>query len=167
MMARLFAKVCSHFNYTGQNSLISSNDRLIGCGWKRPLQTLRAITLLVGVSIVHINSADAATVLGRITFVGTEHELVQDGNHSATFRIRMSDSTCTGDNQKKERWIKVLSGRMDGKYQHNMANFMNAYNTAMSAFGSGKDVQVDQVPSCTTEGTQTIELWRATIGIYK
>jgi len=29
---------------------------------------------------------------------------------------------------RKDRWIHVRSGRMDGKFQHNSANFRNAYN---------------------------------------
>lgn len=107
----------------------------------------------------------AATVYGKVTFVGTYSEFVENNNYHSQFRFRVSQSTCGNDTAPKERWIHVKSGRMDGKFIHNMANFRNAYSTVLSAFLAGKGVQVDAVPSCDASKVQTINLWNAWIGM--
>ena len=123
------------------------------------------ITMIIVSFLVAPNFATVRTVMGRITFVGTIGEKYSDGVHQATFRIRLSESTCAGDDEKKERWIHVDSGRMSGELTHNLANFRNAYSTVLTALVAKKYVQIDGVPSCNADSLQTIDLWSSQIGV--
>ena len=130
------------------------------------MKTKQLLILCIGIVLMYASTADAVTVAGPVTFVGTQYEVVHNGNYSARFWFRVIDSTCTGDNQPKERMISVVSGRMDDKFRHNMANFRNAYSTILSALITKMHVQIDGVPSCSNQQTQTIELWKARIGMH-
>jgi hypothetical protein len=126
-----------------------------------------SIAMVFALLCLTATSSLASSVFGKVTFVGTigEDATATNGYH-AQFRFRVSNSTCDSDNVGKDRWIHVRSGRMDGIFAHNSANFRNAYNTVMTAFLSGKNIQVDGVPSCDSSKTQTINLWSSSIGIY-
>ena len=123
------------------------------------------ILLALGMSLIAAGSAPAATLHGRVTFVGTlgEHHNGSDG-YQAQFRFRLADSTCTNQSQPMERWIEVKSGRMEGDFAHNDANTRNAFSVLLAAFLSGKMVQIDGVPNC--NASNTIHLWSSNIGIF-
>ncbi|MDH5178105.1 MAG: hypothetical protein OEZ39_16490 [Gammaproteobacteria bacterium] len=109
----------------------------------------------------------AETIFGKVAFVGTTSEYMEKaGVYHATFRFKVSQSICGNDKTPKDRWIVVRSGRMDGVFIHNMANFRNAYNTVITLLLSGKNLQLDNVPSCDASKTQTVNLWGAWIGIF-
>lgn len=126
---------------------------------------LRGIFVLTMIAGLFVGSeAQAASAYGKVTFVGTLSQLVSNGYH-ARFRVRLSNSTCTGDNVPKTRWLHFNSGRMDGAFAHNLGNTRNAYNTLMTAFLAKRNVQIDGVPSCSA-GTKTLSLWGANVGMY-
>lgn len=111
-------------------------------------------------------AVDAETIHGTVTFVGTIGEFRDpNGSLHARFRLRLSESTCAAG-PKKDRWIHVRSGPMDGSFQHNSANFRNAYNTAMSGLLARTvvNMQLDGVPNC--DESHEINLWQAQIGLY-
>jgi hypothetical protein len=111
---------------------------------------LLAVATIVSVLTVGVSSA--ATTVGKVTFVGTLGE-ESSGTSSAHMRVRVhgtcaaqppSDKDAPGD-----RWIEIQSARTDG----NGVNMRNAYSTLLSALLSGKNVQIDGLPDCsTTEG---------------
>lgn len=112
--------------------------------------------------------ASAEGVLGTVTFVGTTGEFREpSGVHHAQFRFRVSESVCGSDQTPKDRWILVRSGRMDGSFQHNSANFRNAYNTVMSGLLARTvlGIQFD-VPDCDATKGQVVNLPNAAIGLY-
>jgi hypothetical protein len=110
-------------------------------------------------------TASAETVFGKITFVGTTGvEELNPGGH-ARFRMRVSQSTCGADATPKDRWIGVRSGRMDGEFVHNAANFKNTYSTLLVALLTNNNVQIDGVPSCDAPA-QDIDLKDLWIGIF-
>lgn len=131
---------------------------------------MRKLTLCIVISVsvnlfLLVGGARAEAIFGKVNFVGTYSEYVEGAVYHSQFRFRVTQSTCGNDKTPKDRWIHVRSGRMDGKFIHNMANFRNAYNTVISAFLAGKGVQVDGVPSCDASKVQTINLWKAPIGL--
>lgn len=110
--------------------------------------------------------ASAATVQGKVTFVGTMSEVSANGVLQMRFRFRVANSTCTGvSGTAPTRWIIVHSGLMSEPLSHNQANTRSAYSTLLAAFLAGKSVQIDGVPSCSTSDQQ-INLWTSNIGIY-
>lgn len=127
------------------------------------------ISTILMLSFTAVGEA-AVSVYGRVTFIGTTGQTfdTNDSTYHANFRFRVSESTCTGDQTSKERWIIVKSGRMDAPFQHNSANFKNAYNTVMSGFlaRTVTHIQVDNVPSCDAGAAQFINLWESQIGLY-
>ena len=111
--------------------------------------------------------AGAATATGQVTFVGTMSEVNANGGLQMRFRFRLTNSTCTGTTgTAPTRWVIVHSGVMAEPLSHNMANTRAAYNTLMTAFLTGKAVQVDGVPSCNATQDQQINLWQSAIGIF-
>lgn len=111
--------------------------------------------------------ASAATVSGKITFVGTMGEVAANGGLQMRFRFRVTNSTCTGvSGTAPTRWIIVHSGIMAEPLSHNMANARSTYNTLVAAFLSGKSVQVDGVSSCNAAQDQQINLWTSFIGMF-
>jgi hypothetical protein len=70
--------------------------------------------------------------------------------------------------ERTDRWFHVTSGKMDGAFEHNQANFRNAYNTLLSALlaRTVTSVQIDGVPGCDETQVQTFALDRAQIGLY-
>lgn len=127
------------------------------------------LVIVLGLGFIASKNALAASVSGKVNFVGTvkEYTASNEGLH-AQLRIRVSDSTCkSGSNQTgqpTERWITIKSGRMDGQFAHNSANFRNAFSLLMAAFLSGKSVQIDGVPNC--NAGNTISLWSSQVGMY-
>jgi hypothetical protein len=113
------------------------------------------------------DAVGAETIHGTVTFVGTIGEFREpSGFLHAQFRLRLSESTCGSDQTRKDRWIHVKSGRMDGSLQHNSANFRNAYNTAMSGLLARTvlNMQLDGAPTC--NDFNEINLWNANVGLY-
>jgi hypothetical protein len=111
--------------------------------------------------------ASAATARGRVTFVGTMGEIYVNGGLQMRFRVRLTNSTCTGvTGTAPTRWIIVHSGVMSEPLSHNMANTRSAYNTLIAAFLSGKNAEIDGVPSCNAAVDQQINLWTSAIGIF-
>lgn len=125
------------------------------------------ISTILLLSLTVVGKVAAVSVYGRVTFVGTIGEQEDNGHYHARFRFKVSESTCTGDNTPKDRWIVVRSGWMDAPFQHNSANFRNAYNTVLSGLLARTvvHIQVDGVPSCDTSTSQFISLWNSQIGI--
>jgi hypothetical protein len=124
------------------------------------------ILLLMIVAAIYPLNSSAESVYGTVSFVGTTGEYVEGGAYQATFRFRLSNSSCAQDQTKAERWVVVHSGRMDGPYIHNSVNFRNAYTTVMTAFLTGKELQVDGVQNCDSSKTQIVNLWSAQIGVH-
>jgi hypothetical protein len=105
---------------------------------------------------------------GTVNFLGTTGEFREaNGVHHARFRFRVIESVCGSDQTPKERWVLVKSGRMDGDFQHNSANFRNAYNTVMSALLARTvlSIQLD-VPDCDATRTQEVNLPSGAIGLF-
>lgn len=128
------------------------------------LQSLAAVLVLV---LGLAGNANAETVIGKVTFVGTIGEYTAENEgYQAQFRFRVGESTCGNDKQPRERWIVARSGRMEGAFAHNFANTRNAYSTVMAAFLASKGIQIDGVPSCDASKTQTIPLWKSNIGMW-
>ena len=121
-------------------------------------------SLILGACIcfMHIGVVHAAGLVGDVTFVGTQPEHISGDNYNARFRVRLTNSTCNGAD-KKERWLHIISGAMNGKFQHNLANTRNAYSTLMSALITKKKVQIDGAVTC--KDSQNVGLWRIGIGI--
>jgi hypothetical protein len=108
----------------------------------------------------------AATVAGKVTFLGTVTESAVNGVYAPQFRIRVSGSSCDGGNVQ-DRWIVVNGGRSDGVYSHNDTNTRNAYSTLVAAFLSGKTTQIDSGNIvCNSTATQFINLYSSQIGVY-
>ena len=122
------------------------------------------LVVVLGLGFFASKDALAASVFGKVAFVGTigEYTAPNEGLH-AQLRVRISESTCTGDNNPTERWIHIRSGRMDGQFAHNSANFRNAFSLLMAAFLAGKTVQIDGVPNC--NASNTINLWSSQVGM--
>ncbi len=127
------------------------------------MKYLLKLFFVIVLSAAGSNSAIAVKANGEINYVGVVSELYSGGYH-ARFRFRMKDSICNGVTIPS-RWVTVKSGRMDGQYVHNQAAFRAAYNTLMTAFLSGKSIQVDNLPSCSSSD-QTLNLWQSQIGMY-
>lgn len=107
-------------------------------------------------------------LIGTVNFLGTTGEFREaNGVRHARFRFRVIESVCGSDQAPKERWVLVKSGRMDGDFQHNSANFRNAYNTVMSALLARTvfSIQVD-VPDCDATRAQEVNLPSAAIGLF-
>lgn len=114
-----------------------------------------------------VGVASAETAIGKVTFVGTMSEVYSSGGLQMRFRFRLTNSTCSAtEGTAPTRWIHVKSGIMAEPLAHNMANARSAYNTLLAAFLSGKNVQVDGVPSCNASVSQTIDLWTSAIGVF-
>lgn len=124
-------------------------------------QTLTALALIL--TFAASSAAQAATLRGDISYVGTMPELNSNGFHTR-FRFRLENSTCSTDSTARTRWVLVNGGVQSTTYQHNATNVRNAYNTLMAAFLSGRKVEIHGA-SCTT-ADQTINLWNTYIGIY-
>lgn len=133
----------------------------------RKMAKLSALVVF-GVTLIVGTDAMAARINGKVTYVGTmgEYHTSSEG-YQATFRFRVSESTCGTDTAPKDRWIHVRSGRMDGVYAHNSANLKNAFTTVMTAMLSGKIIEVDGAPDCNATQVQTINLWNSQIGLFK
>ena len=123
---------------------------------------LAVITAVIGVSN---GVAHAATTSGKVTFVGTVTEEAAAGGFSARMRIRVN-GTCDTDLVAKDRWLVIRSGRTDGLLSHNGINMRNAYSTLMAAMLSGKSVQIDLIPNCSTTNVIFVDLWAAQIGMF-
>lgn len=133
-------------------------------------KTARNILTLVGFcsAMFFSNAALAERINGKVSYIGTQNEYhTSTSGYHAVFRFRVSESVCGNDKTPKDRWVKIRSGRMDGAYAHNSANFKNAYSTVMASLLSGKTIEVDGAPNCNAGDTQTINLWGAAIGLYK
>jgi hypothetical protein len=108
----------------------------------------------------------AASVSGKVTFVGTLSESGSGGVFTPNFGVRVSGSSCDGGNVR-DRWIHVNAGRMDGAFVHNTVNTRNAYSTLIAAYLSGKNVQIDATTiTCSSTATQFINLWASSIAIF-
>ena len=129
---------------------------------------MRRILLATSLSIVLFAPTDAlaARLNGRVTFIGTRAEDVQiplQVRH-ARLQVRLSDSTCNGAGAPIDRVITIRSGRMDGAWAHNSANFRNAFDILMTSFLSNRIVEIVGVPNCNVNNT--INLWDSWIGIF-
>ena len=120
------------------------------------------------VSVLSAGVASAASLVGKVTFVGTIDEDNSGGAYSARLRVRLN-STCMGDidTSPKDRWVIIRSGRMDGVFAHNGVNMRNAYSTLLSALLSGNSVQIDGLPNCNTTSTISLDLWVGTVGVIR
>lgn len=112
-------------------------------------------------------SAGASVVKGKADFVGTTNEISGPNGYQARFRFHLIESTCDNDQQPKGRWIVVRSGRMDGQYAHNLANMRNAFNVVMTAFLSDLLLEIHGAPNCNASVVQEVDLWGASIGVFK
>jgi hypothetical protein len=133
---------------------------------------LFVITFLTVASLLIVR-ADAATIDGKATFVGTMEEVPDGDGFHAVFHVRVH-GTCkpivpvNWETKKTDYWLEVKSGRMDGKTPHNGPNLINAYSTLLTAFTSNKNVEIIGVNHCQVDGQALSEsLWRLRIGIHK
>jgi hypothetical protein len=127
--------------------------------------SLLAFTTIVSVLTPGVS---AATIHGKVTFIGTMPEDSSDGNYNARVRVRVN-GTCELDSPStdpaRDYWVEIKSGRMDGIYAHNSVNMKNAYSTLVSSLLSGKSVQIDGLPNCNPDST-VLELWRGQVGLF-
>jgi hypothetical protein len=121
--------------------------------------------LALALAVLGADVALASTTVGKVTFVGTIGEDCSDGCH-ARLRVRVLGTCDTTDTEIKDRWIHIRSGRMDGEFAHNSVNMRNAYSTLMAALLSGKDIQIDGLPNCSTESAIHIDLWASQVGMF-
>jgi hypothetical protein len=121
-----------------------------------------AVAALVILSVTA--GAEASSLYGKVTFVGTVTEEAGQGGFYARFRVRVSSSTCDANTTPQDRWLTFRSGRTDGLYAHNATNTRNAYTTFLTAMLTGKNIQVDGASNCTA--SQIVNLWTAQVGIY-
>ncbi len=133
------------------------------CGRRKPFAGVLISALCCALS----GAVSAEPITGTVTYVGTLGEVGDtSGFVHARFRFRLSESVCGSDQARKDRWIHVRSGRMDGNFQHNSANFRNAYNTVMSGLLARTVVYIAlDVPSCDANSVQEINLPNAAIGL--
>ena len=61
--------------------------------------------------------------------------------------------------------IIIRSGRMDGLFAHNAANFQNTFNLLLTALNEGHQVSISDLPECDPGDGKTIELWKSRISI--
>jgi hypothetical protein len=122
-----------------------------------------ATAALVGTGV---NTAQAATTWGQVTFVGTVGQAGDSSSgYHARLRVRVR-GTCDTDSVSKDRWLIISSGRTDGVYSHNAVNMKNAYATLTAAMLSGKWVQIDGLSTCSNASSVNMNLWTSQIGIY-
>ncbi len=134
----------------------------------KQLSGARSSMVVLIIDLGSVAPALAARINGKVTYVGTQAEYnTAAGGYQAVFRMRISESTCEADKAPKDRWVLVRSGRMDGIYAHNAANFENAYSTVMTSMLTGKVIEIDGVPNCTATAVQTLDLPHAGIGLFK
>jgi hypothetical protein len=105
----------------------------------------------------------AQSIYGKVSFIGTIKASSLSNVGEIGFRFRLSQSTCGSNNIKKERWITVKSGRVDGKYEANGINYKTAYSTLLTSMLTEKHVQIDNVPTC---NGGLVNLSQLQIGIY-
>jgi hypothetical protein len=101
-------------------------------------------------------------VIGKVDFIATGGETIDNGYH-ATFPLRITGKC--GSRSVQNLTINVRSGRMDGQYAHNSANFRNAYNTAITALLTDKTVQLGPVDKCSNGAP--LDLWGGGLGMYQ
>jgi len=61
--------------------------------------------------------------------------------------------------------IIIRSGRMDGLFAHNAANFQNTFNLLITALNEGHQVLIGGLPECDAGDGKTVELWKSRISI--
>jgi hypothetical protein len=120
--------------------------------------------LALALALLGADVASAATIWGKVTFVGTISEDSADGYH-ARLRVRIN-GTCDTDAAVADRWIHIRSGRMEDIYAHNSANMRNAYSTLMAALLADKSVQIDGLPHCNAAEVISMDLWTGTVGLF-
>jgi hypothetical protein len=112
----------------------------------------------------------AASVVGRVTFLGTIDVQSDGTSRWNRFRIRISESTCD-QAMPKERWIVVRSDRLDPDRPDRdrpsrAADYRNAYSTLLAAFLSGNSVQIDAPSLDCRADIQVLEITSMNIGIF-
>jgi hypothetical protein len=131
----------------------------------KDVRHLRLLGLAMVLAVFDAGVASAATTVGKVTFVGTIGEEVISNVYHARLRVRVH-GTCDTDAAEADRWIHIRSGRMDNIFTHNSVNMRNAYSTLMSALLSGKDVQIDGLPNCSTTNVIDMDLWTGQVGLF-
>jgi hypothetical protein len=72
------------------------------------------LVVVLGLGFFASKDALAASVFGKVTFVGTVNEYTAPTEgFNAQRRVHISDSTCTGANNPTERWITIKSARLE------------------------------------------------------
>ena len=110
--------------------------------------------------------ASAATTVGTVTYLSTFAEI---GNESVGLQARAIvrvKGTCDNETDpNKERVIYVRSGRTDGMHSHNAVTMKNAYSTLLSAFLSGKRVELRGLTSCGASSNLELPIGSNGVGI--
>ena len=115
-----------------------------------------ALFLLIGIN----TSAIAETAYGKVTYIGTQGLVEEDGHTEFQMRFRIK-GTCRFDNTNKSRWFHLRSG--DVTYTPNVDNFQHIYETLKEAFLNKRRVQVDgYYLSCSDSGPfDASRIWAA------
>jgi hypothetical protein len=109
-----------------------------------------------------VAGASASSLTGTVTFVGT---LTADAT-IANVRVRISGGECDGQ-KVNEQWVHINSGVLYGStHESYSTNMRNAYSTLLAAFLTGKSIQIDGLPSCSTTEPIPLELPNSNVGLF-
>jgi hypothetical protein len=118
----------------------------------------------------HFGEADAATVVGTVTFVGT---LKSGTSVNSLARVRITTGECDGSPipEKSPLYIIIDSGNLNSSLsgESNRLYMKNAYSTLLTALLSGKSVQIDGLVDCSpnTRGEVSLDLPNGNVSIIQ
>lgn len=109
-----------------------------------------------------VTGASASSLVGTVTFVGT----LAANPTIANVRVRISGGECDG--QKVDvQWVHINSGELNtSTYESYSTNMKNAYSTLLAALLTGKSIQIDGIPSCSTTEPIPMELPNGNVGLF-
>jgi hypothetical protein len=118
------------------------------------LTLLSRLSALAVCTVIMFASTDARadyTIEGKVLFVGTISEFHQgESEYQARLRVKLrgkcsplsgSPSGVAADSW--DFWVHIRSGQIVPPWSHNGPNFINAYNTLLTALTTKKTVRID------------------------
>jgi hypothetical protein len=122
------------------------------------------------------------TIEGKVLFVGTIGEVrLGDGGKEYHARLRvklrgkcspLSGSPSGVEADAWDFWVHIRSGQMVPPWSHNDPNFINAYNTLLTALTANKKVRIDGLKTnCGVLPPGGLldneDLWNMSVGIIR
>lgn len=124
--------------------------------------------LTLSASNLLAEEASAKSIIGQLNYVGTTNEKTITNGYVERFWFRVAEATCDGATSSITYYILVNSRSSTYKTPGNLINFRNAYSTLLSAFLSGKRVEIkSNALDCTVATSQPVDIWNTTIGVMK